>query len=529
MSAGATLDQTHEYGRKDLLMRRTSLAVFMLLAVPGLAAAQSRCNQVIAQLGGLLVDAVCIESADLTTTNPATTPADNSIPTLPAFAFTPRTDRATIAPSEAKRPPITRVVPGLQIQARFANDPTNQSRFLLRLPDDWNGKLVVAGASGTRSEFNGDFAWSDFVVQKGYAYASQNKGVLNLQFSAPTDPLACRLNPSSPLWVRFFDNEANQPFTRWQEFMVRAAKVARVGVKARYGHWPRYTYAVGTSNGGYQVRRAVESAPELFDGGVDWEGTYVDERDPNLLSDLPPAVLNWPDYVASGYAATSTAARNIQSNGYPPDIVNASKPTNSSEYSFWQNHSNSYWEVTFCQWQKRLDPTYDTYGGNPVPPVPGTATYKYYARLSQSDVGDNVAAFATSGRIQRPLITVAGTMDALLPIDHHARAYARRVDAQQDDRGHRSKGHGWGHGGGHGNREPAYRLYEVQNGNHIETYQDLFPQLELTMPHAQKAFDLLVRHVEHRTPLPPDQCIPRGGVILDAPAASGHCAQLFVP
>jgi hypothetical protein len=29
---------------------------------------------------------------------------------------------------------------------------------------------VVAGASGTRSEFNGDFVWSDYVVQKGYAY-----------------------------------------------------------------------------------------------------------------------------------------------------------------------------------------------------------------------------------------------------------------------------------------------------------------------------------------------------------------------
>jgi hypothetical protein len=69
----------------------------------------------------------------------------------------------------------------------------------------------------------------------------------------------------------------------------------------------------------------------------------------------------------------------------------------------------------------------------------------------------------------------------------------------------------------------------VQNGNHIETYQDTFPQLELIMPHAQQAFDLLVRHVEQRTPLPPDQCIDRGGKIVDAPAATGKCAQLFKP
>ena len=74
-----------------------------------------------------------------------------------------------------------------------------------------------------------------------------------------------------------------------------------------------------------------------------------------------------------------------------------------------------------------------------------------------------------------------------------------------------------------------YRLYEVQNGNHIETYQDGFPQLELIMPHAQKAFDLLVQHVEAKVALPPSQCIPRGAAIAAAPAQPGHCAQLFVP
>src|SRR4029077_12229791 len=132
---------------------------------------------------------------------------------LPPFAFTPITDRAVIAPDAANKTPIAKVVPGVQLNARIASDPTGEGRFLLRLPNDWNGRLVVAGASGTRSEFNGDFAWSDYVVQKGYAYASQNKGVLNLQFSTPTDPLACRLNPSSTTFVHFYDNDPGQPFT----------------------------------------------------------------------------------------------------------------------------------------------------------------------------------------------------------------------------------------------------------------------------------------------------------------------------
>ena len=152
----------------------------------------------------------------------------------------------------------------------------------------------------------------------------------------------------------------------------------------------------------------------------------------------------------------------------------------------------------------------------------GTGTYNYVSRLSISDVGAQLAAFATTGDIQRPLITVAGTMDALLPIDHHARAYARKVAAvaESQDRGQ---------GGGNDKHQPTYRLYEVQNGNHIETFQDVFGQLELIEPHAQRAFDLLVGQVERGAALPPDQCIPRGGQIADTPVQPGHCAKLFAP
>jgi Tannase and feruloyl esterase/3HB-oligomer hydrolase (3HBOH) len=477
--------------------------VSLLLSLPATAA--TKCDQALKQIAKDLVDVTCFESADLTTNNPQTTPANNSLPGLPLFAFTPITDRGVIAPSAGKRPPITKVVPGVQIQARIAGDPTGQARFLLRLPDDWNGRLVVAGASGTRSEFNGDFAWSDFVVQQGYAYASQNKGVLNFQLTTSSDPLGCRLNPSTPVFVNFYDNGPGQQFTRWAQYMVKAGEIARQGVKSAYGKAPRYVYAVGTSNGGYQVRRALEIAPDLFDGGVDWEGTFVDEEAPNLLTDLPPAIQNFPDYVASGFNPASTAAKNIIAAGYAPDIV-------IGPLSLWVNYSNSFWEVTLCQWQKRLDPGYNTY-------VSGTGTYNYTQRRSFSDVGDQMADFATTGEIARPLITVAGTMDSLLPIDHHARAYARKVEAAFIDKP----------GKGDDKKRPAYRLYEVQNGNHIETYQDTFPQLELIQPHAQLAFTLLVQQVEQNVALPADQCIPRGGAISASPPQPGHCKDLFVP
>lgn len=50
---------------------------------------------------------------------------------------------------------------------------------------------------------------------------------------------------------------------------------------------------------------------------------------------------------------------------------------------------------------------------------------------------DAVAAFATTGKIKQPLVTIACTMDALLPIGRHARAYEANVHASRkgnDDR-----------------------------------------------------------------------------------------------
>ncbi len=495
------------------MTRALTLSALLVVVLPVPTRADGRCPELLAALGAQILDAVCIESPDLTSANqqPApdgpTTPANNSLPAWPVFAFTPQTDRAVVSPDPPDRTPIVEAVPGIQIEGRFADDPSGEARFLLRLPDGWNGRLVVAGAPGNRSEFSGDFAWSDYVVQKGYAYASQNKGIMNLRFSSADDPLACRLNPASPLFVHFYVNDPEKAFTDWQGRMAQAAGLARDGVKARYGHYPRHTFAVGTSNGGYQVRRAVEEAPDLFDGGVDWEGTFVDPGPDNLLVDLPAALRWFPGYVTSGYDPTSAAAQAIREAGYPPDIV-VRDSSGALVRSLWLLNWTSYWEVTWCQWQKKLDPTYDTYGA-------GAGAYDYATRAAITGVAGNLAAFATTGKIKKPLVTVAGTMDALLPIEREARAYAAKVAASRT--------------GNDEYRAAQYRLYEVQNGTHIEGYKKLLPGIELLQPHAHRAFDLLVDHVENGAPLPPDQCIPRGGAIAEAPAQPGHCAELLAP
>src|SRR4029077_15323630 len=83
-----------------------------------------------------------------------------------------------------------------------------------------------------------------------------------------SDPLSCRLNPGSQVWVHFYDNDPQKPFTQWTQYMLLTASLAQGAAKASYNHFPRRTYAVGTSNGGYQGRGGVERAPKLFDGGV---------------------------------------------------------------------------------------------------------------------------------------------------------------------------------------------------------------------------------------------------------------------
>ncbi|HYA95623.1 MAG TPA: 3-hydroxybutyrate oligomer hydrolase family protein [Terriglobales bacterium] len=374
---------------------------------------------------------------------------------------------------------------------------------------------MVAGSSGTRSEFNGDWAWSDYVLPQGYAYASQNKGVLNLFFTSlgsatPPDASSCRLNPVSELWVHFYDNDLPgrpKPFTQWTRYMLESAALAQKAAKANYHRFPRRTYAVGTSNGGYQVRRAMEVAPDLFDGGVDWEGTFIGARE-NILVTLPPAIENFDAYVASGYDPNSAAAKAIEAAGYPPDIVVPGD-------SLWSEYWGDFWEVTQCQWQKRFDPNWVTYTDG-VGDVTGTGTYDYYARLfANPSILPQIRAVETTGRIKRPVITVAGTMDALLPIKRQARAYEDRVlESRKHDRD---------------DHHAPYRLYEVQNGNHIEAYTLLFPQLQLIQPHAQKAFDLLVDYVEHDRKLPPSQCIPKGSSIKHHPAQPGRCAELLAP
>jgi pimeloyl-ACP methyl ester carboxylesterase len=491
-------------------MRLPALALLAALATPVFS--QDFCASVKLALLAETQDVRCVASSDLTTANPDTTPPDNSRPGLPPSAFTPRTDAQAVSPDAPHRTPITRAVPGLQVTGAMADDP--DARWVLRLPESWNGRLVVGVPGGLRSEFMGDYIFSDFVVQLGYAYASTNKGTLNFFFTEPlTDPLACRLSPptaaTSLAYVHFYIAELKDTITEWFRRTREATELARVAVAVYQERSAERTYLLGISNGGHVVRRLLAESPELYDGAIDWEGVYWAPPGPHILIDLPAALRPYRDYVLSGFDRAGAAHQAIVGAGYPPDIF-ADPPTPANAFSpvvgsFYETHANNYWDVTTCVFAKELDPAYD---GEPQ-------DYDYAARRAPFHLSPRIGRIATGGQIGKPLITLHGTMDALLPLVRHARPFRDAVAAA--------------------GRAGLHRLYEVQNGNHIERYRQgccNFTRLEFLQPHVHDAFGRLAAWVESGIAPPAGQCVPRGGAIIDNPALSGRperCAALLAP
>ncbi|HWE22458.1 MAG TPA: alpha/beta hydrolase domain-containing protein [Myxococcales bacterium] len=512
-------------------------ALLLLTALPALAAAHTCPTDLTAWkqlLGAEWLD--CHQVADLTTTNnPYTDPQS-----LTGMGFPPP-GSGTLNSKYTQ--PTTPPVSGLQIDGWFpdacnafqaepaltAKDGTpfipgctppptpgqtcvadchHDGQFVIRIPDDWDGHLLTTGTPGIRDAFSSDFIFSDYVLEKGWAYVSQDKGNMGANFFHSG---ADESGGGSTPWV---PGAAVKEWTTRVRQATSAARALLNSLAPQYGlTGVTRSYVAGISNGGYQTRRALETdnkKPFLYDGGVDWEGTLFLSSLPagvktqaattgfNLFTYLPTSLANYPGDVAGDPAAVQALA----AVGFNPQ----SQP-------LWSYHWTIYWGLTQKIYRLEFDPEYTGYtcsdplGAGPpcvsppaltVPPGDPDASYDYRARLKANPaLASRLDAVANTGNIQHPLITLHGDQDSLLPIATDSDLYSQMVALQ-----HKSK---------------SYRYYVVQGGNHVDPLYDDHAGIDSygdtvlrpMLPCVRAAVDAVALWVEGGVQPPASHTIPR--------------------
>ncbi|MFJ7296560.1 3-hydroxybutyrate oligomer hydrolase family protein [Streptomyces collinus] len=379
------------------------------------------------------------------------------------------TDPADWAGLTPKDLPVPSGVPGIQIDGYFPDTSTtntnngwnHDAQFVMRLPDRWNGGLVVAGTPGNREQYANDRAIADWVLSRGYAYAATDKGNTGLAFYRD-------------------GKEPGDAIAEWNERLTQLTRAARATLTRHYRRPPSRTLVTGMSNGGYLVRWQLENHPGLYDGGVDWEGTLWHSGGPTLLNFLPVALRHYPAYRAGGEEAEA-ARKALQAAGFPAG----------SEF-LWPYHHQVYWDLTQRIYREELDPGFDgtTEAGTPfcVPDTPACdADYDYAAR--PDEVRKAVEKIALTGRIGKPLITLHGTLDVLLPIAQDSDVYARMVRQAGRDRLH--------------------RYYRIGGGTHTDALVDTYPErLRPLTPCHRTAFTALESWLTQGHRPPPSHTVP---------------------
>ncbi|WP_433408178.1 3-hydroxybutyrate oligomer hydrolase family protein [Saccharomonospora azurea] len=390
--------------------------------------------------------------------------------TTTGLARTGHTDPADWAGLTQEALPVPDAVPGMQIDGYFHDTSTtntnhgwnHDSQFVLRLPENWNGGLVISGTPGNREQYANDRAISDYVLAKGYAFAATDKGNTGAEFYTdgrrPGDAIA-----------------------EWNHRVTQLARAAKATVTQHYRQRPTTTIATGLSNAGYLVRWQLENHPELYDGGVDWEGTLWSEDGPNLVEYLPEVLTAYPRYAEGGEDAEAAHAAMVEA-GFPEG----------SEF-LWQSHYEIYWDLTQRIYREEIDPEFDgdLRAGHPycAPGAPQCdADYDYSER--PESVHEAVERIGLTGEIGKPLLTLHGTLDVLLPISEDSDVYAEMVREQ--------------------GREHLHRYYRIEDGTHTDSFVDLHPdELRALTPCHRTAFEALEAYLHDRTPMPESATIPR--------------------
>jgi hypothetical protein len=177
----------------------------------------------------------------------------------------------------------------------------------------------------------------------------------------------------------------------------------------------------------------------------------------------------------------------------------------------WEEHYGTYWDLTQRIYREEFDPQYDgeQKAGYPfcqeevTPPPKCDANYQYKKRPER--VKEAVEKVSLTGDIGKPMLTLHGTYDVLLPMRLHSNRYRALIENQ-----------------GKGN---MHRYYKIENGNHVDSYFDRYRHepayVRPILPCYWAAFVELEEWVENKG----DDPRPPGNRTVPHPTPEGATAE----
>ena len=265
------------------------------------------------------------------------------------------------------------------------------------------------------------------------------------------------------LGLSFWQLSPGNGMQRWMdEFFALTDRIQEV-LEHLQGRAAEAVYAVGLSNGGNQVRFALERS-DRYVGGLSWNSVLW-SAEHSLLRNLPQAV----------EAMQTGEPELLQDLGFPPDV------RGESGSSLYAKNFATYWVVTAWLHAMFYDPETSIPYGDVADPAPSEKWNGKIGdwRIERSPkILERISEYAHTGNIRAKMIDLASEYDHLLPPKMHFYPYGAMVQ---------SAGKG-----------ALYRSEVIPGAQHVDAWSEdpEYPAMRPGHPRALEAFEELVRWVE---------------------------------